>query len=166
MIRKGAQRASLFVLLQLVIVHSSFIYALSISSTNTKNTLSSGITGRNGNHQQNVIHSSLLSNSGASNLHQMQQLQQQQQMTTISPLMMTTNPQNSYLDSLAQIQQSKQLQQQQQQDDLHAAGEHRSAGGDHDDSVPLATINNHSRNNQPVARPPQYVDVSALVGVS
>lgn len=32
--------------------------------------------------------------------------------------------------------------------------------------VPLATINNHSRNNQPQARPPQYVDVSNLVGVS
>lgn len=36
---------------------------------------------------------------------------------------------------------------------------------DHDDSVPLATVNNHSKNNAQI-RPPQYVDVSALVGVS
>lgn len=53
--------------------------------------------------------------------------------------------------------------------------------GDHDESVPLATINNHSsRNSQPPPqtisssssssnnniRPPQYVDVSNLVAVS
>lgn len=88
--------------------------------------------------------------------------QQQLQITTLPPLM-TTLSQNSYLtESLAQSKQA--------QDDLHPASErssdsHRLNSEDHDDSVPLATINNHSR-NQPAARPPQYVDVSALVGVS
>lgn len=49
---------------------------------------------------------------------------------------------------------------------FESSATHASSVSDHDETVPLATINNHSRNNQPQARPPQYVDVSNLVTVS
>lgn len=100
--------------------------------------------------------------------------QQQIQYTTLPPLI-TTISQNNYLDSLvAQQQQQQSKQQQQIFENLNriSAGDtnngelQASSSTNSDDTVPLATINNHSRNNQPVARPPQYVDVSALVGVS
>lgn len=139
--RKRAQKASLLVLLHLVqsilIVHS-----LSISSS-TKNALTAA-SARN-----------IQSAAG----HQAQQ----QQITTLPPLV-TTISQNNYLDPLAAQQQQQQLK---QEVGLHSSGgEHRSSSEEHEESIPLATINNHSRNNQPAVRPPQYVDVSALVGVS
>lgn len=178
MIKKFAQKASLLVLLQLVTLQStsnrlSSVYSFSISSPHSKNGANSNLRHNN---LQNVMQSSLNSVSSSSS-HQQQQ-SANLQLTTVQPPAMTTQQQLnsiSYLDSFATQYQSKQPQQQQQQqqaqnqqvDDLHQASERSSSGNeDHDDTVPLATINNHSRNNQPVVRPPQYVDVSALVGVS
>lgn len=79
-------------------------------------------------------------------------------LTTLSPLITTLN-QNNYLEA-----QQSQVKQQVSQD--ISISEPRSSGEEHEESIPLATVNNHSRNNQQPSRPPQYVDVSALVGVS
>lgn len=96
---------------------------------------------------------------------------------------MSTLAQDNRLDDSASLSLSKdqklaeqmhlhlQQHQQQQQDQFHAnhdevSKQTRSSVDEHDESVPLATINNHSRNNQQPIRPPQYVDVAALVGVS
>lgn len=82
-------------------------------------------------------------------------------LTTQTPFMTTIN-QNIYPES--QQQQHVPIKQQVSQD--ISISESRSSAEDHDESIPLATVNNHSRNNQQPSRPPQYVDVSALVGVS
>lgn len=96
---------------------------------------------------------------------QQQQTNQQQQAITTLPPLITTIIQDSIPESFQNHPNHQQQQQHQdsiQQDSL----KQRSHSEDHDDSVPLATINNHSRNKQPNAKPPQYVDVSALIGVS
>lgn len=162
MIRKVSQKASLLVLLQLVTLQStskqlSSVYSFSISSPNGKSNTNSNLRHNN---LQNVMQSpsSLPNQQHSANL----------QLTTLQPPIITTqqyNP-NGYIDSYTSQYQTKQ-QQLDSVADQHQASERSSNGNDdHDDTVPLATINNHSRNNQPVARPPQYVDVSALVGVS
>lgn len=104
-------------------------------------------------------------------------------MTTTLPPLLSTLAQDNRLDDSASLSLSKdqklaeqmhlhlQQHQQQQQDQFHAnhdevSKQTRSSVDEHDESVPLATINNHSRNNQQPIRPPQYVDVAALVGVS
>lgn len=45
----------------------------------------------------------------------------------------------------------------------HQSKQRSNTAANDDDLIPLATINNHSRNNQNQLRPPQYVDLSALV---
>lgn len=94
--------------------------------------------------------------------------------TTLPPLLSTiAQDPNDERISLSKDQrlaeQMHQHLQQHQADQYQAddgAKSQRSSNEDHDESVPLATINNHSRNNQQPIRPPQYVDVAALVGVS
>lgn len=92
-----------------------------------------------------------------------QQQQQQQQQPTTST---TTTPlPPTLLSSLAKDN----LQQlQQQQSHKHSEGvKQRSTnvGGDEVGDM-VATVNNHSRNQQAPLRPPQYVDVSALMSSS
>lgn len=151
MIKKSSlnrSKASLLLLLQLVGLFSLLIHqqvnSLSISSSSSNKNALSSTSARliNGNNNLN----------------------QGLPVTTLSPLASTNH---QHLDSLAHHQQYKQ-----QQDELNqsaserSSDQHRLSQDEHDDSVPLATINNHSRNNQlSISRPPQYVDVSALVGV-
>lgn len=94
--------------------------------------------------------------------------------TTLPPLLntITQDPNNERVSSSKDQRFAEQMHQhlqQHQQDQYYAedgAKLQRSSNEDHDESVPLATVNNHSRNNQQPIRPPQYVDVAALVGVS
>lgn len=95
--------------------------------------------------------------------------------TTLPPLLSTIaqDPNDERVslskDQRLAEQMHQHLQQHQADHQYHAddgAKSQRSSNEDHDESVPLATINNHSRNNQQPIRPPQYVDVAALVGVS
>lgn len=148
MIKRRIQKfASPLVWLQLLVLPTVVVYSLSISSsTNNKNGLtSSTVSARNSqSYQQQTL---------ANN---------QQQMTTLPPLMSTIS-QSNYLDS---VNQAQQVQDKQETVGPRAGNELRSNNEEHDDAVPQATVNNHSRNNQPAPRPPQYVDVSALVGVS
>lgn len=182
MIKRKPQPASLCVLLQLLILiqqSNTLIDSLSITPPAVGGATKSGsnqLLSTTGHVARNIqllqahhqpylsLAASSLSGGG-----------QQQQASTLPPPLMTTIAQNNYLDSLAhqlQQQQTKQYnnnqsQHQQQVSSISMNEQQRSSYLDeHDDSVPLATINNHSRNNQPPIRPPQYVDVSALVGVS
>lgn len=135
--------ASLILSYQLVFILASYnINAFSISSNgNSKNSIT-GVPVARSNQQQ--VAASLL--------------------TTQSPLIPTSNH-NSYTDSHANQLHLKQPAGSQEVGATN--GEQRSASvEEHEDTMPLATINNHSRNNQQPNRPPQYVDVSALVGVS
>jgi len=152
MTNKAAQRASLIALLHIISLHSVLVHSLSISSSSTKNSVS-GNNGRNNQQQQRHHQVPQLPNGQAHHL-------QLSQITTLPPFL-TTLSQGVYQNSV--VQHSSKLQQQ-PEGQQHSTGEHRS--NSEDDTVPLATINNHSKNNQPMARPPQYVDVSALVGVS
>lgn len=92
-------------------------------------------------------------------LQQQHQAPQQVSSTTSLPGLLTTMMQT--MESANYVKSGR--------DQVQHASEgpkQRSSNEEHDDTVPLATINNHSRNNQAQLRPPQYVDVSALVGVS
>lgn len=175
-------RALLWVLLHLVSTLVSLHYqsvevvSLSISSSSNINKLGSAGSSSSrhisNSNLQNVV-SPMNNNNNNNNIN----MNLQPLLTTLSPVL-TTNGQQSHLDSIGhqQMKHHQQQQQQHSQDDLSQSASERSSdqqrilasnsGEEHDDTVPLATINNHSRNNQPAIRPPQYVDVSALVGVS
>lgn len=135
------------VLLHLATLHSLLHHqarSFSISSTSAKQ-----LNGRNINNNNGPIQSAA-----------------GQQLTTLPPHL-TTVVQDKYLNSFQQPAQVAKQQQQQDPNNIQLeTAKQRSNGDDHDEPVPMATINNHSRNNQALARPPQYVDVSALVGVS
>lgn len=157
MIVKCKQSAPLLVLLQLATLQWSLVCTLSVSTAATKNSLSPAHSRNvNSNNQNSVVNQI---NSQLSPV--------QAQLTTLPPLLTTIVRDNNYSDIVNANQLIKQQQQQQQhQSNQEQLNKQRSNSEDHDDTIPLATINNHSRNNQPIARPPQYVDVSALVGVS
>lgn len=102
---------------------------------------------------------------------QAQQSNQQQQAgpTTLPPAITTTSHNLQFAESMQSTQQHQAANQHHRHPEApnQPTGEQRSvnnANEEHDDGVPLATINNHSRNNQHHMKPPQYVDVSALVG--
>lgn len=99
--------------------------------------------------------------------------QGQQGLTTQAPsLLPTTASQYSFFDSIPSRSQDSLKHSSYKTANLSSLEYSRSNFDDSDDSLPLATINNHSGNNnnnlslQSPARPAQYVDVSALVGVS
>lgn len=95
------------------------------------------------------------------------------QSTTLQPPLLTT------MDNMIHHEYPPQQLHHQQHYNQHQASDNQNQqhgkqrsdfNGDHEDSIPLATINNHSRNSQlvqqatAISRPAQYVDVSALVG--
>lgn len=131
--------------------------------------------GANANGRTTAYNAQLQQQPVATNTVQQPKQQQQptQPMPTTLPPLMTTIVQNTNNPSVESSSSSSSIdglrpveyQQQQQQPNDGGGAKFRSNLDDHDDSVPLATINNHSKNNAQI-RPPQYVDVSALVGVS
>lgn len=153
------RRASQIMLALLLLTYITLASSLSINRGSVGAT-KSGNTGPNAaTHQQHARHLQ-------HNLHQSAGNNYNQH-TTTSPQLMTTIAQG-YIDSLAsQLGAAATKQQQLAYNSITGTNEQRSsAPEEHDDSVPMATINNHSRNNQPPARPAQYVDVAGLVGVS
>lgn len=151
MITRSPFRQTTFVLLTslqlIIVVHSSSISPSASLPSSTSNAS-----------KQNV----------QSQSESQQQQQPQIQSTTALPTLLTTIVQDN-LNYANLIKQQQQSTKQQQHHHYTEVTKQRSASNndEHDpDMVPLATVNNHSRNQQAALRPPQYVDVSALIGVS
>lgn len=134
-----------FICLFLVTIQISFVITLSIVSPSSNQSKQ--------NNQVNNVRSTSPSKEST---------------TTLPPLLdtITQDPNDERINSSKDQRFAEHQHLQQHQYNEDGAKLRRSSNEDHDESVPLATINNHSRNNQQPIRPPQYVDVAALVGVS
>lgn len=154
-------------------IHVCLASSLSISS-GAKNSLTSGQTTNQDKiqdgqsqqeqqQQQNNPPSPVLVGSSSD-------LQMNHQTTALPSVLITTSSQYNFLEAIPPKLRHQTQSSSYKSVNLSSLEYSRSSSdAEADDSLPLATVNNHSGSNlnlAQISKPSQYVDVSALVGVS